>query len=211
MDKQIYSYIYDFISKIFDNEIKEKIKEIILFGSVAKSTFDKMSDIDIFINIYDSSFEKHVEEELNKIKKSFEVISKNTWKHKNINYPISLTIGSLDDIKWKEIHDEISSSGILLYGGYKELPDGLIHFHQFYFTLNQLERKDKMRFIRTLYGYKLKKGKKLYENKGLLERYGGNKLSSNVILVPINQSNKIKDYFKKNKINYKIFDVWVRI
>jgi len=102
----------------------EKIKEVILFGSVAKGTFDKKSDIDLFFNIKEKKDEKEIEEKLKSILKSFEVKSEKTWALKNIKLPISFIAGNLEDKTWKNIKEEIISSGILLYGEYKENPEG---------------------------------------------------------------------------------------
>ena len=86
------SYIYDFLSLIFENEeLIEKINEIILFGSVAKNTHDKESDIDLFFEIKNEKDVKEIEKRLSSILKSFEVKSEKTWKLKNISYPINFT------------------------------------------------------------------------------------------------------------------------
>ena len=122
--KEIIAYVYDFLSMVFEDEVKEKIKEVILFGSVAKGTFDKKSDIDLFFNIKEKKDEKEIEEKLKSILKSFEVKSEKTWALKNIKLPISFIAGNLEDKTWKNIKEEIISSGILLYGEYKENPEG---------------------------------------------------------------------------------------
>ena len=56
---EVFSYVYDFISQILEKkEIFESIKRIILFGSIARGDFDKDSDIDIFIELYNLKNEK---------------------------------------------------------------------------------------------------------------------------------------------------------
>ena len=81
--KEILAYVYDFLSMVFEDEIKGKIKEVILFGSVAKGTFDKKSDIDLFFNVKEKKDEKEIEEKLRSILKSFEIKSEKTWDLKN--------------------------------------------------------------------------------------------------------------------------------
>ena len=201
------SYIYDFLSLIFENEeLIEKINEIILFGSVAKNTHDKESDIDLFFEIKNEKDVKEIEKRLSSILKSFEVKSEKTWKLKNISYPINFIAGSLQDEKWKSLREEITSSGIILYSQYKEMPEKTTHNSLFYYSLSDIKRKDKMKFIREAFGYSLKKGKKEYIQKGLLENLKGEKLSSNTILIPSQETQIIKKLFSK----YKILDVWIR-
>ena len=77
--KDTIAYVYDFLSLVFENEIREKIKEIMLFGSVAKLSSDKKSDIDLFFNVKDKKEEKSIEEKLKSILKSFEVKAEKTW------------------------------------------------------------------------------------------------------------------------------------
>ena len=184
MSKAI-AYIYDFLSSIFeDEELIKEINEIILFGSIAKKTSDKESDIDLFFNIKNEKETKNIERELSSLLKSFEVKSEKTWKLKNISYPINFIVGGLMEEKWKELRDEIISSGIILYSQYKEMSEKTTHYHLFYYSLSDIKRKDKMKFIREAFGYSLKKGKKEYIQKGLIENINGEKLSPNTILVP---------------------------
>src|SRR3989344_2962251 len=210
MSKAI-AYIYDFLSSIFeDEELIKEINEIILFGSIAKKTSDKESDIDLFFNIKNEKETKNIERELSSLLKSFEVKSEKTWKLKNISYPINFIVGGLMEEKWKELRDEIISSGIILYSQYKEMSEKTTHYHLFYYSLSDIKRKDKMKFIREAFGYSLKKGKKEYIQKGLLENLNGEKLSPNTILIPSQETQTIKKLFLKYKIKYKILEAWIR-
>ncbi len=210
MSKAI-AYIYDFLSSIFeDEELIKEINEIILFGSIAKKTSDKESDIDLFFNIKNEKETKNIERELSSLLKSFEVKSEKTWKLKNISYPINFIVGGLMEEKWKELRDEIISSGIILYSQYKEMSEKTTHYHLFYYSLSDIKRKDKMKFIREAFGYSLKKGKKEYIQKGLIENINGEKLSPNTILVPSQETQTIKKLFLKYKIKYKILEAWIR-
>ena len=206
------AYIYDFLSIVFENkDIIDEIKEIILYGSYAKKTYDKESDIDLFFNIKNKDKSKEIEEELKKTLKSFEIKAEKTWKLKKINASISMITGNLEDETWKGIKDEIASSGIILYSQYKELPEKVNHYTLFSYSLSNLKRKEKMKFIRTLFGYILIKNKKEYKQKGMLESIGGKKLSSNAILIPSQESLKIKKIFNEFKIKYNLYDTWIRM
>lgn len=202
------AYIYDFLSIVFENEISKKISEIILFGSVAKKSFDKKSDIDLFFNVKEKNEE--IEKELKSILKSFEIKAEKTWGLKKVKFPINFIVGSLEDETWKNLREEIISSGILLYGEYKLMPKNSNHNYLFYYSLSNLQRKEKMKFIRKMFGYSLKRGKKEYGQEGFLKEINGLKLGSNVILFPPQEILKIKKIFSDFKIKYKIIESWVR-
>lgn len=202
------AYIYDFLTLVFENDISKKIKEIILFGSIAKKSFDKKSDIDLFFNVKEK--DEELEQELRKMLKSFEIKSEKTWGLKKVKFPINFIVGSLEDETWKNLRDEIASSGIILYGQYKLMPEKSEHNYLFYYSLSNLKRKEKMKFIRKMFGYNLKRGKKEYGQGGFLKEINGLKLGSNVILTPSQEVLKIKKIFNDFKIKYKIKESWIR-
>ena len=212
MNDTIFSYIYDFLSMVFEERaVKEKIRGIILFGSVAKKSHDKKSDIDLFFDIKDKNETGLIRNSLRSILKSFEIKAEKTWGLKGIKLPISFTVGSLEDKTWENIKEEIISAGIVLYGAYKEMPENIKHYSLFYYSLKNLNRKNKMKFIRKFFGYSLKKDRKEYKEKGLLEKIDGLKLGANVVLVPLEEMVKVKNIFNEFKIKYKIMETWVRI
>ncbi len=204
-------YIYDFVSFLFEKkELKKGIKSIILYGSVASGEFDEKSDIDIFIDIWEKKkkddIEKKVKDQLNK----FEEISSRIWTPRGVSNLISLIVGELDSSAWKNLKYDIISNGIILYGKYKKTPEKMKHMVLLSFSTNKLKQTDKMKFIRELYGYEIKKNHKKYSKKGSLEIYGGEKISSNSIIVPIE---KIKDFRKimsRFKLVPRVIEIWVR-
>lgn len=209
---EVLVYIYDFLSVAFENELVGKeTKEVILFGSVAKKNYDEKSDIDLFFNITNKEKINDVEKELRAVLKSFGIKAEKTWKLKKINLPISFIVGLLDDEKWASLREEIISSGKILYGQYKEMPEKINQKYIIYYSLNNLKRKEKMRFIRGLFGYSIKKGKREYRQRGLLESFGGSKLSSNVILINQQSLSEIRMFFNRNKVRYKIIESWIRM
>ncbi|MEK6906220.1 MAG: nucleotidyltransferase domain-containing protein [Nanoarchaeota archaeon] len=209
--KEVIAYVYDFLSIVFEDEIEEKIKEIILFGSVAKKSYDKKSDIDLFFNVKETKEIKEIEEKLKKILKSFEIKAEKTWALKKIKFPINFIVGSLENETWKNLKEEIVSSGILLYGEYKEMPENLSHNYLFSYSLNNLSRKNKMKFIRKMFGYTLKKGRKKYEQSGFLKNINGLKIGTNSILIPSGEIINVKKLFNDFKIEYKIIESWIRM
>ena len=89
------------------------------------------------------------------------------------------------------------------------MPDDVNYYNLFVLDFSKLRRIKKVSIWRNLYGYKQKVGKKVYHKKGLLKELGGRRLEKSVLLVPVDNKNKILDFFKKSKIDYKIYEVWM--
>jgi predicted nucleotidyltransferase len=205
------SYIYDFLSiALEDTTIEKQTNKIILYGSIAKETNDKESDIDLFFDIKDKEKTTKIEEAIREKIKTFEIKAEKTWNLKKIKHPISSIAGQLNDDEWKNLKEEIASCGIILYGNYQEPPKNLKHYHLYTYTLNSLERKEKMKFIRKIQGYTLKKNNKQYTQKGILSETQGKKISTNTIMIPTKESPKIKQLLNKHKIKHKISEIWIR-
>ncbi|MDO8460054.1 MAG: nucleotidyltransferase domain-containing protein [Nanoarchaeota archaeon] len=175
-----------------------EVKSIILFGSVAKNNFDEESDIDIFVEC-DKGKEKNVGQMLDLYKKTEEY---EKFRLEGIENELSIKSGRLDN--WKDLKRSIISSGIVLYGSYHGTPDKLNHKLLFLLNLEGIFRADKIRVWRSLYGYRQKVGKKVYISKGKVEK----KLGRGAFLVPIQDSQEVINYLKKNKIKYSLLDVW---
>lgn len=202
-------YVYDFISLLFDSpDAKKYIKNIILFGSTATGEVDKQSDIDLFINTSESVAEK-IESIAKDAEKRFYLSVEKKWSFLGINLPIKYIVADLDTYRWKEIKSEIISTGIVLYGKYEGIKEGLNHYVLFNYSISKLEQKKKMKFIRTFFGYKLKKQSKIYEKKGLISDIGGIKLD-NSILVPVEKSREIQKVMIGLKITPEIREVWMK-
>lgn len=74
-----------------------------------------------------------------------------------------------------------------------------------------IRAKHCLNIYRKIFGYNIIKNKKEYNQKGLIDSFGGLKLSSNVILAPAIEIQKIKKLSSEYKIKYKIFESWIRI
>jgi len=188
----------------------DKIDAIILFGSIAQGTFDNESDIDIFIQVKNSSDKTIVEKEVSKILTVFEINCEKTWTLKQIDFAIKPLIGRLDEDRWKQLAEEISSTSCILYGKYNFKPDELKNYALVSFSLNTLKQNDKMKVIRTLYGYTIKNNKKNYIITGIVNKINGIKLNSNTILVPANNTKYVRDIFNKFKLEVKYKEVWMK-
>jgi len=207
-NKEIIAYVFDFTHFLIDN-LNQEIKEIILFGSVARGDFTKDSDIDLFINIKNKKDIKNIEKTVQKAITEFETAASDSWHLRKIDLPFKPIVGDLDSKQWTALKREIISTGLTLYGRYKEIPKKLQHQLLFSFNLKNLKPKHKVKFIRQLYGYQTKKGKKVYNHLGLLEKEKAVKLNPSTILIPVEAHQKFYTFFKEFKIQHQIREVWM--
>lgn len=201
MNSKLISYALDFTSFLIQNiSDKNKIKNIILFGSVAREEAGKKSDIDIFIDLINES--KEIENEIQKILNDFENSTKykNYWRLLDIKNEIKLMIGELD--KWVDLKPSIIANGIILYGKYKpEIKEGE---HKVFFIWENIKPNSKrVLFNKQLFGYK--QNNKFYL--GLIQKYRAEKLGKGCIIINSEYSNLFHQLFKKYKITVKIKSV----
>ena len=195
---KIIAYALDFVSYLVENGAK--IDRAILFGSVVTGEFDKESDADIFIETTEK------EDKIQDLLKEFEKTKKENWELKGIENVISLKIGNLS--KWPALKRSIQSNGLLLYGQYNEIPDKINVYTLFVLDFENLGRLNKVSIWRKLYGYSQKVKNKKYVFKGLVSELRGIKLKRGVISIPTENTIGFKDFLKKNKIRYKLYEIW---
>lgn len=193
----------DFSSFLLKSSIAKDIKNIILFGSVARGDFDSESDIDIFV---DTEKGRAIKNEVAKLLSAFEKSeTREKWKLRGLKNPISVKTGELEH--W-ELYRSIISSGILLYGKYERMPEGAKYHILFVLDFSKMDRSRKIKLWRELYGYRQKVGEKVFVSKGILEEISGKKIERGVIAVPAEQKGKILEFIKKNGIKHKIIEIW---
>ena len=208
MNKNEYlSYLYDF-NRFLMVHFKKEPPEIILFGSIARGDFHKDSDIDLFINVKNKTEQKEIEQIVKRTKMEFETAASNSWFLKEINLPIKVIVGDLDSPRWSALKREIISTGRIVYGKYKELPKKLNHYYLLSFDLKNLQPKNKVKFIRQLYGYESKKVQKVYHRTGILQERGV-RINQNTLLISTEHHNLFLGLFKQFKIKYQIREVWM--
>ena len=88
--------------------------------------------------------------------------------------------------------------------------EGLKHCMLVFYTLRYLPQKDKVKVLRELHGYNESKYGKQYEHLGLVQKSDGQKLGSNVILIPIHNFAEIQNFFSRNNVKTEIKEVWVK-
>jgi predicted nucleotidyltransferase len=176
-----------------------EVKAIILFGSVARNTFDEESDIDLFIDT-DKKNDQKIKDVLEFYKKTPEY---EKFKLEGIENEISIKAGRLEE--WKDLKRSIISGGIVLLGNYEGAPNKLKHKIIFLLNVENLKRSEKIKFWRKIYGYKQKIGERVYSSKGFSEK----KLGRGSFMVSDENLEEVVNYLKKNKIKYSFFDIWV--
>lgn len=205
--KNLFPYIYDFISVILENQsCRSYIKSIILFGSVSRGEHDETSDIDIFINTEEVNIGK-LEALVKDSEKRFGLSIEKRWSVMGIDTPIRCIVGDIETYTWKALKTEIISSGMVLYGKYESVKDDVTHYSMFSYTLANLSQKNKMKLIRRLFGYRIKKGRKTYQQTGRIKEIGGKKLE-NCLLVPVEKSSDVQKLLNSFKITPEIREVW---
>jgi|SRR3989344_2171433 len=194
---ELISYSLDFVSYLLQNLKKEeisKIKSIILFGSVAIGKADKESDIDIFIDSPDKKIEKEVKEIIHSFYNSSKL--KNYWNLLNIKNEINVIVGQLDN--WK-LKDSMLGNAIILYQKYTpKLEEGK---NKVILSWSNIKPDSKRVMLnKKISGYS-HYGKKY---PGLLEKYNGAKIGSNVIIIDTEHLNFFLDTFHSFSIGVKI-------
>jgi len=202
------SYTQDFISLLIQNLDSKLIRSIILFGSVSRGDFDKESDIDIFIDLFDKNKSKSVEKIIERVKFDFEAIKERKWKLRNINFEILCIVGDLLSEEWKSLRRSIENSGIVLYGKFNPNTENKISYIMIKYDLSALDQKEKMVVIRFLFGYEKKVGDKTYKKEGLVKELSGRKIKNGVILIPTQRKNDILEYLNQKGIKFEIEEIW---
>ena len=104
MRYKLLAYAIDFVSFLVQkNNIQDEIKNIILYGSVARGEAGKESDIDLFVDVINDKkdIEKEIKKRYNEFKES--VKYKQYWKMLDIQNEIKVNVGNIKKDKKKEI------------------------------------------------------------------------------------------------------------
>ena len=81
----------------------------------------------------------------------------------------------------------------------------LIDFSLFIYSFSKdTAPKDKVRFIREFFGYKLSKNEKRYSYGGLLEKLGGVKISNSAFFIPHKNVSVIEAYLKSRGVDFVV-------
>lgn len=198
MNAKLIAYAMDAASFIMQKtKLREDIKNIILFGSVARGEAGKESDIDLFVDII--SKKKEGEEDIKKCLEAFMASTKykNYWKLLNIKNEIKVTVGDIQE--WGGLQSSIIANGITLYGKYMPVTKKGVHKTIFAWE-NIKPNAKRVLFNKRLFGYR--QNKKFYE--GLLQKYSGERLGKGCVIVTLEHASKMHEFFRKYRITVKI-------
>ena len=194
--KDMLSYAMDFASFLVDNleeaDLKN-IRDIILFGSVARGTAEKKSDVDIFVNLVkDSGAEKRISGIADDF---YGTENFSRWKRRGIDNEIKIIADRLG--RWKDLNISIISDGIVLYSKYTGRAEGE---QQVIIYWDKIRPESKRVLLsKKLYGYRYKKAR----YKGIAELTNSTKLGPNCIITDLKDAGKILDIFKENGMTAK--------
>lgn len=193
------AYAQDALTFLFlDNEHKEQIKGVYLFGSAVRGELEKESDIDIFIDCkpqHEESLQKEAERAIMRFHQSKDY---EKWKNLSFEHPISVQAGDLDT--WG-LKSSILSEGITLYSN-KPFSLPAERKILIVFTLPK-NKKKYLKLTRMLFGRK----EEGYKDKGIVKSNGGIKIGSNVIIIPSGSQKKIIELMNKEKIEYSLKEI----
>ncbi len=203
---ELIGYAYDFVSYLTSKSFWDKanIRQIILYGSVARGDAEKSSDIDMFVDTSEpkEALEKQIHNAEDLFYKSDRI---KKWKLKGISNELSIIIGDLSGKAWDDLRDTISIYGITMWARFQAAPSGerqrsII----FSWSGEGATKQSQVNLCRRLYGYTVV-GK---HYQGALDKLGGKKLANGAVLVSAEYSNKIRKILRDLKMKYKAKEVF---
>lgn len=198
------SYCFDLLSFIFQNqEAGKKIKSVHLFGSAVRGDLGKKSDIDIFVECEkedEARVRSLVDSGLIKFTASQDY---QKWKLFHFIYPFSTPIGQL--VEW-ELKLSIASEGILLYNRKGISNASNMGERKVLFILNySKKKKEYIKVRRLIFG----RDESYYQGTGLLPKYKGQRISTNVFMVPKEYQGLIMDALSREKVIFSMKEIVV--
>jgi len=195
------SYCFDLLSFIFQNqEAGKKIKSIYLFGSAVRADMQKSSDIDLFVECEQKQEEKVKSLVDSGIIKFTASKDYQKWKLFHFTYPFSFQMGQLAE--W-DLKLSIASEGILLYS------KSVVHFsgqRKVLFVMTYpTKKKEYIKIRRLIFG----RDESYYKETGLLKAYHGEKVSSNVFVIPKEYQTVMIDALSKEKVIFSMKEITV--
>lgn len=198
MNFDIVAYAMDVASFLVQKvSEREKIRNIILFGSVARGEADKTSDVDLFVDVTNET--TSIQERLQHAAEAFKATTKykNYWKPLGVENEVQLTIGQLS--RWKELKPSIIANGMVLYGKFK--PDIKEGIHLAFFIWENIKPNAlRVSFNKKLFGHR--QGKRFYN--GLLQEFSGERVGKGCIAVSLENAASFQRLFRKYRVSVKI-------
>ncbi len=196
-----------FASHLLD-KFGNKIKNIFLFGSVARGEANNESDLDIFVDLIEidkTKFNK-IKSEIQASVRDFEdTTSCKFFRAMRVNNTINVLADRLDDGQWEDLRLAIAAEGVILYGRGLALIDRKGQPHLLAWWTGPRSQRRKVEFLRQIYGRK--EGGRVYP--GLLQKWNGLKVGRGTILVPIKFRQELMILLVKQRIKYQVKSIWL--
>lgn len=193
------AYAENALSFVFmDSAVNDFINNVYLYGSATRGKLRDDSDVDIFIDC-----DSGKEDELERIAKAalsrfYQSKDYEKWRLLKFDYTISVEAGSL--MNW-HLKTSILSEGILLFS--KKI--GVLQAERKVLFIYELPKNKKhyLHFIRKFFGRK----EEGYKDAGLLGQVNGKKISTNVVIIPKENQQKVIEFMNKEKISYSMNEI----
>ena len=195
------SYCFDLLSFIFQNQdAGKKINSFYLFGSAVRGELQKTSDIDLFVE-GEKTYEEQIKSLVNSGLVKF-TCSKDyqKWKLFHFTYPFSFQIGQLAE--W-DLKLSIASEGILLYS--KTAVPSTGQRKVLFVITYPTQKKEYIKIRRLIFG----RDESYYQGTGLLKKYQGEKISSNVFIIPKEYQTVMIEVLSKEKVTFSMKEMTV--
>jgi len=207
LQEQFQDVVFDFAKQVSSIP---KIYSIFLFGSVARGEADSRSDID-FLVVLDTRQDPNLLSERSKVSE----IALDLEKKFDKNIQLVFSNINFDKLDGQFIED-VLREGIIVFGRAPVIINGKLGFSSYvliHYELTDLNRSDKMKVKRALYGYETRrryKGK-VYTSQmdGLVKELNGKRTGIASILIPYRKSQLILETLENfgAKINKEM--VWL--
>ena len=196
---ELIAYAHAYISYILPR-IKIKIREIIIFGSVARGDFDQDSDIDLFFDVLNQKDALLLEQELKRLgQKFYESKISEIWKQKGFTNRIAAKVGILE--QWG-LKGSVLAEGITLQAKYKGNLPGEGYMLLSFSPIKDITKRN--RITRALFG----REEKGFKREGMVMNVGGRRISPTVFLVPLQFSREIISFLRKEKVDIEFREIW---
>lgn len=187
-----------------------RIYSVIVFGSVARGTAEKKSDIDIAV-VFDVKGKVGGLGERNDIIEVAHAVEEKYGKTFQIVFADREFTG-FDTYFVQQLFRE----GLILFGKQPNVKAEKLQLEPYViicYSLAGLPVSDKMRVRKTLYGWKTAKKYKgrtyVSESEGLLKEAGGRQLNPATILVPFKTAGTLTDALKGFHAKQRLLNVWL--
>jgi|SRR3989338_6975376 len=177
----------------------DNIRQIFLFGSVARGEATADSDIDIFVDV--SNIKSRILPAANDFEKTTNC---KLFRSMGVKNPLRVISGNINDARHEDLRLAIASEGIILYGRGLQASAKNQPYLLVWWTAPK-KQKQKVEFLRYIHGRQEKE--KRYE--GLLQKLNGLKVGRSTVLVPIRHKLELLKTLRRYKIKYLLKNIWV--